>query len=93
MVYVNEFTGIYYDADDYEAARESVLEYMDDEDLRNVLYEYVSKHTQKLIEGLTTTKGEALYYEILAEAERRFLSEFLVEVYDEEEEDETNENF
>lgn len=85
MMYVNEFTGIYYDADDYEAARESVLEYMDDEEIRNVLYDYIGEHTKELIEGLITTKGEALYYEILAEAERRFLSEYLVEVYDEEE--------
>lgn len=92
MAYVNGFTDIHYD--DYETARESVLEYMDDEDLRNVLYEYVSEHTQKLIEGLITATGEALYYEILEEAENRFLSEFLIEVEDEEEEeDETNENF
>lgn len=86
MAYVNDFTGMYYD--DYDEARESVLEYMDDEDIRNVLYSYVSEHTKELIEGLTTTKGEALYYEILAEAESRFLSEFLVEVEDEEEDEE-----
>lgn len=85
MAYVNEFTGTYYD--DYEAARESVLEYMDDEEIRNVLYDYVSEHTQKLIEGLITTTGEAIYYEILEEAERRFLSNYLIEVEDEEEMD------
>lgn len=90
MAYVNDFTGMYYD--NYDEARESVLEYMDDEDIRNVLYDYVSEHTKKLIEGLMTAKGEALYYEILTKAEDRFLSEFLVEVEDDEE-DEEDENF
>lgn len=89
MAYLNCFTEIHYD--DYETARESVLEYMDDEEIRDVLYDYIGEHTKELIEGLITTKGEELYYEILAEAENRFLSEYLIEV--EEEEDEKNENF
>ena len=91
MAYVNGFTEIHYD--DYETARESVLEYMDDEEIRDVLYDYISEHTKELLEGLLTATGEALYYEILAEAENHFLSEYLIEVEDEEEEDETNENF
>lgn len=89
MAYVNGFTETYYN--DYDEARESVLEYMDDEDIRNVLYSYVSEHTKELIEGLMTAKGEALYYEILQEAENRFLSEFLVEVEDDEEDEEDEE--
>lgn len=60
---------------------------MDDEEIRNVLYDYVSEHTKELIEGLLTATGEALYYEILTEAENRFLSEYLIEVDDEEDEE------
>ena len=89
MAYVNGFTEIYYD--DYDEARDSVLEYMDDEDIRDVLYDYVSEHTKELLEGLLTPAGEALYYEILEEAENRFLSEFLVEVEDDEEDEEDEE--
>ena len=90
-VWINEVTHIEYN--DYDKACNAVLEYLDTDDYRNALEEVISEHgINELLKGFIHPNiGVRLYEEIMDAAERIVLSNFLVEV--EEEEDEENENF
>lgn len=86
--WVDEITQIYYN--DYEEARDAVLEHMDADDFREALDEVIDKHgVNKFIRGLVNLKiGSAIYDEIHETAEQIVLSNYLVEVEDKEDEEE-----
>lgn len=88
-VWIDAITLIEYD--DYEMAREAVLEYLDTDDYRDALEEIISEYgISELLKGLIRPDiGANLYGEIMDAAERIVLSNFLVE--DEVEEDEEDE--
>lgn len=77
-VWVNEFTGTYYN--DYDEAVENVLEdarYIEGDIIRKVLEEY-SPH--EIIDAMgNSKKGSYLYDEIMDEVVRRILSNYLIE--------------
>lgn len=87
-VWINEITHIEYD--DYDEARDAVLEHMDTDDYREALEEVISEYgIDELLKGLIHPNiGARLYEEIINAAERIMLNSFLVE--DEYEEDEEN---
>ena len=87
-VWINEITHIEYD--DYDEAREAVLEHMDIDDYRDALEEVISEYgISELLKGFIHPNiGAHLYDEIMDAAERIVLSNFLVEDEIEEEEDE-----
>lgn len=87
-VWINEITHIKYD--NYDEAREAVLEHIDTDDYRDALEEVISEYgINELLKGFIHPNiGAHLYNEIMDAAERIVLSNFLVE--DEYEEDEEN---
>lgn len=89
-VWIDAVTHIKYN--DYDEARDAVLEHLDTDDYRDALEEVISEHgVSELLKGLVHPDiGAHLYEEIVNTAERIVLNSFLVE--DEEEEDEENEN-
>lgn len=91
-VWIDDITHAEYD--DYEEAREAVLEHLDTDDYRDALDEVISEHgISELLKGLIHPNiGARLYDEIIDAAERIVLTNFLVEVEDDEE-DEEDENF
>lgn len=91
-VWIDDITHAEYD--DYEEAREAVLEHLDTDDYRDALDEIISEHgISELLKGLIHPNiGARLYDEIIDAAERIVLTNFLVEVEDDEE-DEEDENF
>ena len=87
--WVNDITGTYYD--DYDEARDAVLQFMGYTDtLKNTLIEYINNHSEsKVLNGLITPEiGQQIYEEVFQTAEENFLSDYLVEVETEDEEDE-----
>lgn len=87
--WINDITGTYYD--DYDEAREAVLKFMGYTDtLKNTLIEYINTHGEsKVLNGLITPEiGQQIYEEVFQTAEENFLSDYLVEVETEDEEDE-----
>ena len=88
MQWANEFDGEYYD--DYDEARESVLEYLkyeDDDYIWKVIKENHSPN--EILKGLVDIKtGEALAEQIMDELIERFLSDYLIPIYDDEDEGE-----
>ena len=91
-VWIDAVTHIEYD--DYEQARDAVMEHLDTDDYRDALEEVISEHgIAELLKGFIHPDiGAHFYEEIINAAERIVLENFLVED-EEEEEDETNENF
>lgn len=87
-VWIDEITHIEYD--DYDEARDAVLEHMDTDDYRDALEEVISEYgISELLKGFIHPNiGAYLYEEIMDTAERIALSNFLVEDEIEEEEDE-----
>ena len=88
--WVNDITGT--DYDDYDEAREAVLQFMGYTDtLKNTLIEYINNHGEsKVLNGLAIPElGQQICEEVFQTAEEHFLSDYLVEV---EIEDEENEN-
>lgn len=87
-VWINEITHIEYD--NYDEAREAVLEHIDTDDYRDALEEVISEYgISELLKGLIHPNiGAHLYDEIMDAAERIVLTNFLVE--DEIEEEEEN---
>lgn len=85
MQWVNDFDGEYFD--NYEEARESVLEnlkYIDDDYIWKVIKEYHSPN--EILTGLVDPKtGGTLAEQIMDELENRFLSDYLVLIDDEDE--------
>jgi len=92
-VWIDEITHAKYD--DYEEAREAVLEHLDTDDYYDALEEVLSEHgISELLKGLIHPDiGAHLYGEIMDAAERIVLTNFLVECDEEEEENEEDENF
>ena len=89
--WVNDFNGISYK--NYDEARESVLQYMDyNDNMGEVLRQYIElRGIRYLLQGLTDSKiGQKIHDELLEMATEQFLSDFLVEI-EVEEEDEENE--
>lgn len=87
--WVNDFTGVYYD--DYDKGREDTLELMDYTDIiEETLVEYINQHgPSKVLSGLTNPEiGQPMCEEIFHMAEERFLSDWLIEVEVEDDEDE-----
>lgn len=88
MQWANEFNGEYFD--DYGEARESVLEYLkyiDDDYIWKIIKE--SHSPNEILKGLVDIKtGEALAEQIMEELESRFLSDYLIPIYDDEDEGE-----
>ena len=91
-VWIDDITHAEYD--DYEEAREAVLEHLDTDDYHDALNEVISEHgISELLKGLIHPNiGARLYDEIIDAAEQIVLTNFLVEVEDDEE-DEEDENF
>lgn len=89
-VWIDEITHIEYD--DYDEARDAVLEHLDTDDYYDALEEVISEHgISELLKGFTNPSiGAHLYEEIMDAAVRIVLNNFLVE--SEEEEDEESEN-
>lgn len=88
-VWVNDITGTYYD--DYDEAREAVLKFMGYTDtLKNTLIEYINTHGEsKVLNGLAIPElGQQICEEVFQTAEEHFLSDYLVEIETEDEEDE-----
>lgn len=92
-VWSDEITHAKYD--NYEEARDAVLEHLDTDDYYDALEEVLSEHgISELLKGLIHPDiGAHLYEEIMDAAERIVLSNFLVEYDEDEEEDEEDENF
>lgn len=88
-VWIDDVTHIEYD--DYDEARDAVLEHLDTDDYRDALEEIISEYgVSELLKGLIHPNiGAHLYEEIMDAAERIVLSAFLIE--DEIEEDEEDE--
>lgn len=89
--WVNDFNGISYK--NYDEACESVLQYMDyNDDMGEILRQYIElRGIRYILQGLTDSKiGQQIHDELLEMATEQFLSDFLVEV-EVEEEDEENE--
>ena len=86
-VWYDEITHAKYD--DYEEARDAVLEHLDTDDYYDALEEVLSEHgISELLKGLIHPNiGARLYDEIMEAAERIILTNFLVECDDEEEGD------
>ena len=86
-VWIDEITHAKYD--DYEEARDAVLEHLDTDDYYDALEEVLSEHgISELLKGLIHPNiGARLYDEIMEAAERIILTNFLVECDDEEEGD------
>jgi hypothetical protein len=87
--WVNDITGTYYD--DYDEAREAVLKFMGYTDtLKNTLIEYINNHGEsKVLNGLAIPEfGQQICEEVFQMAEEHFLSDYLVEIETEDEEDE-----
>lgn len=87
--WVNDITGTSYD--DYDEAREAVLKFMGYTDtLKNTLIEYINNHGEsKVLNGLSISEiGQQICEEVFQTAEERFLSDYLVEIEMEDEEDE-----
>ena len=86
-VWIDEVTDIEYD--DYDEARDAVLEHLDTDDYRDALEEVIAEHgISELLKGLIYPNiGAHLYDEIMEAAERIVLNNFLVEIEDEEEEE------
>lgn len=88
MKWANDFDGEYFD--DYEEARESVLEnlkYIDDDYIWKIIKENHSP--DEILKGLVDPKiGVALAEQIMDELENRFLSDYLVLIDDDEDEGE-----
>ena len=87
--WVNDITGTYYN--DYDEAREAVLKFMGYTDtLKETLISYIDQHgPSKVLGGLTLQEiGQPMCEEIFQMAEERFLSNWLVEIEVEDEEDE-----
>lgn len=91
-VWIDAVTHIKYD--DYDQARDAVLEHLDTDDYRDALEEVISEYgINELLKGFIHSDiGANLYEEVMDAAERIMLENFLVEDEDEEEEDETNES-
>lgn len=89
-VWIDEVTHVEYN--DYDEARDAVLEHLDTDDYRDALEEVISEYgISELLKGfINPSIGAHLYEEIMDTAERIVLSNFLVE--SEYEEDEENEN-
>ena len=89
-IWIDTITDITYN--DYDEARDAVLEHLDTDDYRDALEEVIAEYgISELLKGLIHPNiGAHLYDEITNAAERIVLNNFLVE--DEEEEDEKNEN-
>mgnify|MGYP003400584759 CR=1 FL=1 len=87
-VWIDEVTHIEYD--DYDEARDAVLEHLDTDDYRDALEEVISEHgINELLKGfIHPSIGAHLYEEIMNTAERIVLNNFLVEDEEEDEEDE-----
>ena len=89
--WINDINGISYK--DYDEARESVLQYMDyTDDMKETLRQYTKLHgINHILRGLTdSTIGQQIHDELLEMATEQFLSDYLVEI-EVEEEDEENE--
>lgn len=84
MQWANEFNGEYFD--DYEEARESVLEnlkYIDDDYIWKIIKE--SHNPNEILKGLVDIKtGETLAEQIMNEITERFLSDYLILIDDDE---------
>lgn len=90
--WVNDITGTYYD--DYDEAREATLKFMGYTDiLKETLISYIDQHgPSKVLSGLTLSEvGRPMCEEIFQMAEEQFLSNYLVEI-EINEEDEDNES-
>lgn len=88
-VWIDDTTGFEYD--DYNKARDAVLEYLNGDDYRNALAEVISKYgISEVLKGFVHPNiGTRLYEEIMDTAEQTVLSMFLVErEVEEDEEDE-----
>lgn len=88
--WVNDITGTHYD--NYDEAREATLKFMGYTDtLKETLIAYIDQHgPSKVLGGLTFSEiGQPMCEEIFQMAEEHFLSNCLIEV---EVEDEENEN-
>ena len=84
MQWANDFNGEYFD--DYDEARESVLEYLkyiDDDYIWKIIKE---SHTpNEILKGLVDFKtGETLAEQIMNEITERFLSDYLILIDDDE---------
>ena len=92
-VWIDDITHVEYD--NYEEARDAVLEHLDTDDYYDALEEVLSEHgISELLKGLIHPNiGARLYDEIMEAAERIVLTNFLVECDEEDEEDEEDENF
>lgn len=90
-VWIDAVTHVEYD--DYERARDAVLEHLDTDDYRDALEEVISEYgIAELLKGFIHPDiGANFYEEITNAAERIILESCLVE--DEDEEDEENENY
>ena len=88
-VWIDAVTHIKYD--DYEQARDAVLEHMDTDDYRDALEEVISEYgIAELLKGFIHPDiGANLYEEIMDAAERIMLENFLIEDEEEDEEDES----
>lgn len=88
-VWINDITGT--DYNDYDEAREAVLKFMGYTDtLKNTLIEYINIHGEsKVLNGLAIPElGQQICEEVFQMAEEHFLSDYLVEIETEDEEDE-----
>lgn len=85
MQWENELSGECFD--DYEEARESVLEYLryeDDDYIWKIIKE--TCYPSEILKGLVDLKtGETLAEKIMDELENRFLSDYLILIDDEDE--------
>lgn len=90
-VWIDEVTHVEYD--DYDKARDAVLEHLDTDDYRDALEEVISEHgISELLKGFIHPNiGAHIYEEIMDTAERIVLDNFLVE--DEIEEEEENDDY
>lgn len=90
-VWIDDVTHIEYD--DYDEARDAVLEHLDTDDYRDALDEVIAEYgISELLKGLIHPNiGAQLYEEIANAAEQIVLNNFLIED-EEDEEDEENEN-
>lgn len=91
-VWVDTVTNITYN--DYNEARDAVLEHLDTDDYRDALEEVISEYgISELLKGLIYPNiGVSLYDKIMNAAEQIVLNNFLIEDYEADEKDEEDEN-